>query len=346
MFESMPKLEVPLEPFRVSEYHEGDDFITYPRKLKYVADYEGTARFLAKVVSGISEAGKLADGGELSSGLVDELSENHGVSPVNAELVFDVVKSEIDAGTLKVDGNKVEIADGSSWLRLFDRLVREEKLISRDTAGWEMEADIFDDLTVNDYLRVEVACLNDQMFIGMARADLFLRLPDRSFLAGFSKALLNIGLMLSLVIVLGVTASCVVKGPVSFFFTLTIFVIGQFFHQLMLKIVAGSQEGGGMVESAMLIFQHRNPSVGIDANEGTEAVVKGLDWGVNGILKIASNIIPDFSTFSEASAYIENGFDVPWSTSVLPAIMTFVGFLIPCVIIGAACLKFRELEAK
>ena len=209
-----------------------------------------------------------------------------------------------------------------------------------------MEADIFDDLTVNDYLRVEVACLNDQMFIGMARADLFLRLPDRSFLAGFSKALLNIGLMLSLVIVLGVTASCVVKGPVSFFFTLTIFVIGQFFHQLMLKIVAGSQEGGGMVESAMLIFQHRNPSVGIDANEGTEAVVKGLDWGVNGILKIASNIIPDFSTFSEASAYIENGFDVPWSTSVLPAIMTFVGFLIPCVIIGAACLKFRELEAK
>ena len=146
--------------------------------------------------------------------------------------------------------------------------------------------------------------------------------------------------------VLGVTISCVVKGPVSFFFTLTVFIIGQFFHQLMLRIVGGTQEGGGLVESAMLIFQHRNPSVGIDANEGTQSVVRGLDFTIGGFLKGASSIIPDFTTFSEASAYIENGFDVPWSSSVLPAIMTFLGFLVPCVIIGAACLKFRELEAK
>ncbi len=346
MLEQMPKLEVPLEPFRVSEYHEGDDFITYPRKVTYVADYEGTARFLAEVIGGMNDEGKLGENGELTATLVDSLVDDHGVSQINAELVADVLKEQVATDVLKVTDAKVEIADGSRWLQLFYRLVREEKLISQDPAGWVLEADIFDDLTSNDLLRIEVACLNDQMFIGMARADLFLRLPDRSFLTGFSKALLNIGLMLGLVVILGVTASCVVKGPVSFFFTLTVFVIGQFFHQLMLRIVAGSQEGGGMVESAMLMFQHRNPSVGIDANEGTQAMVKGFDWGITGFLKVASSIIPDFSTFSEASAYIENGFDVPWSTSVLPAIMTFIGFLIPCVIIGAACLKFRELEAK
>ena len=346
MLEQMPRLEVPLEPFRVSEYHEGDDFKTYPRKLTYVADYEGTARFLAKVIGGINDENKLADSGQLSPALIDMLVDNHGVSQVNAELVTDVLNEQVAADVLKVADNKVEIADGSRWLQLFDRLVREEKLISQDPAGWVLEADIFDDLTTNNVLRVEVACLNDQMFLGMARADLFLRLPDRSFLTGFSKALLNIALMLGLVVILGVTASCVVKGPVSFFFTLTVFVIGQFFHQLMLRIISGAQEGGGLVESAMLMFQHRNPSVGIDANEGTQAMVKGFDWGITGFLKVASSIIPDFSTFSEASAYIENGFDVPWSTSVLPAIMTFIGFLIPCVIIGAACLKFRELEAK
>ncbi len=346
LLEEMPKLEVPLEPFRVSEYHEGDDFITYPRKLTYVADYEGTGRFLAKVIAGINEEGKLAEGGALSPALIDNLVDNHGVSEINAELVADVLKEQVDSEVLKISGNKVELADGSRWLQLFDRLVREEKLISKDPAGWVLSADIFDDLTTKGLLRVEVACLNDQMYLGMARPDLFIRLPDRSFLAGFSKALLNIGLMVSLVVVLGVTISCVVKGPVSFFFTLTVFIIGQFFHQLMLRIVGGTQEGGGLVESAMLIFQHRNPSVGIDANEGTQSVVRGLDFTIGGFLKGASSIIPDFTTFSEASAYIENGFDVPWSSSVLPAIMTFLGFLVPCVIIGAACLKFRELEAK
>ncbi len=184
------------------------------------------------------------------------------------------------------------------------------------------------------------------MFLGMARPDLFIRLKDNSFLLGYSKALLNIGLMLSLVVVLGVTASCVVKGPVSFFFTLAVFVIGQFFHDLMLRIVGGAEEGGGLVESAMLIAQHRNPNTGLDVSEGTQQMVKAMDSGVVGILDVASNIIPDFSIFSDSAAYIENGFDVPWNSSVLPAILTFVGFLIPCIIIGAACLKFRELESK
>ena len=202
------------------------------------------------------------------------------------------------------------------------------------------------DQTRGKVLRVEVGCLNDQMFLGMARPDLFIRLKDNPFVVGYSKALLNIGLMLALVIILGVTASCIVKGPVSFFFTLTVFVIGQFFHSLMLRIIGGAEEGGGLVESAMLIYQHRNPNVGIDANEGTKQLVESLDSGVIGILKAARNIIPDFSVFSDASAYIENGFDVPWSSSVLPSIAIFVGFLIPCIVIGAACLKFRELESK
>ena len=84
----------------------------------------------------------------------------------------------------------------------------------------------------------------------------------------------------------------------------------------------------------------------MDASERTQQVVKTLDTGVVGILDVASNIIPDFSIFSDSAAYIENGFDVPWNSSVLPAILTFFGFLVPCIIIGAACLKFRELESK
>ena len=348
MFEAMPNLEVPLEPFRVSEYHAGEDdnFRRYPRKLSYAADYEGTARFLAKAISAINEDGRLVADAGVSSSLADTLAEQFDVSPINAELVADVLADQLEEQTVTVAGNKLEIADGTSWLELLNKLVREEKLVSQDPAGWVLEADLFEDLTTRGLLRVEVACLDSQMYLGMARPDLFIRLPDRPCWVGYGKALLNIGLMLGLVIVLGVTASCVVKGPVSFFFTLAVFVIGQFFHPMMMKIVYGQEEGTGLVESAIMMFQHRNPGVGIDANSGTQKIVEGVDQGFTSVLSAASNIIPDFSIFSEASSYIGNGFDVPWSSSILPAIMTFFGFMIPCVIIGSACLKFRELEAK
>lgn len=346
LLEAMPAMEVPLESFRIKEYHEGEDVQSYPRKITYAADYEATARFLAKVISGANDDGKLVDGETLSAGLADFLAETAGVSPINAELVADVLQNEIDGGALSINSGKLEVADGSRWLTYFDRIVREEKLISQDPAGWVLEADLFEDLAPIGELRIEVACLNDQMYLGMARPDLFIRLREEPFAVGYSKAILNIGMMLGLVVILGVTASCVVKGPVAFFFTLTVFVIGQFFHTMMLRIVAGVEKGSGLVESAVLIYQHRNPNVGVDASEAGQSVIQGVDLTFKGILQIASKIIPDFSVFSDAAKYIENGFDVPWSSSVLPSIATFIGFLIPCVIIGAACLKFRELESK
>ena len=116
-----------------------------------------------------------------------------------------------------------------------------------------LKADLFDDLAPKGELRMEVSCVNDQMYLGMARPDLFIRLKDRPFWVGYTKALLIIGLMLSLVIVIGVTASCMVKGPVCFFLTLTLFIIGQYFHPFIQELKA-SQPGSGMIESAILML--------------------------------------------------------------------------------------------
>jgi hypothetical protein len=188
--------------------------------------------------------------------------------------------------------------------------------------------------------------MNDQMFIGMARPDLFLRMPDNPFAAGYSKALLCTMLMLLLVIVIGVTASTIVKGPVAMFLTFGIFLIGQVFHGFMSDILAGNVEGGGMVESATLILQQRAPTAGVDASTRAQNIIASADKATTGLLWGASQVIPNFSLFSRSASYVENGFDVPWSTSMLPAILTFFGFLFPCVLMGAAFLKFRELEAK
>jgi len=348
LHESLPKLEVPLPSFHISEYHEGavENITLIPRNLRFAADYETQARFLSGIFTEWNTAGKLAEAGALKASLAEDLTKDAGISLLNAELLVTVLNEQVTAGTLQVADGKVTPAEGKRWFTFFDDLIRRELLISQDTEGWMIEKDLVNDLAKNGTLRVEVACLNDQMYLGMARPDLFVRKPDRSFVIGYFKALLNIALMLLLIIVLGVTVSCIVKGPVALFFTLTFFVVGQFFHEFMTRMLSGQEQGMGTLESAVLIAQHRNPQVGMDVSSTTSAVLKGADKGLEGVLRGFSSIVPDFSVFNRGAAFVENGFDVPFRDCVVPAIAIFFGFLIPCVLLAGAMLKFRELEAK
>ena len=282
----------------------------------------------------------------LADDLATRLAAETDLSELNAERFVEVLQEEMDAGNLTADGDRLSVADGRTMLVYFDQLSRSEKLTSADPEGWVLTADLFDDLTYNGAMRVEVSCLNDQLFIGMARPDLFVRMPDRPFYVGYAKALLNTALMMLLVVVIGVTASCIVKGPVAFFLTFSVFIIGQAFHGFMVDIVLGRVEGAGMLESMILILQQRTPSTGIDASQTVQNIVHTFDRGTTAVLDAASRVVPNFGVFSDATAYVENGFDVPWNSSVLPALATFVAFLIPCVLLAAAFLKFRELEAK
>jgi len=147
-------------------------------------------------------------------------------------------------------------------------------------------------------------------------------------------------------VVIGVTASCVVKGPVALFMTFGVFLIGQTFRGFMSAILEGRVAGSGLIESAILLTQQRGAESGVDATEQTQTMIESVDKASTALLYVANQVIPDFGLFSQSAAYLENGFDVPWNSAMLPSILTFVGFLIPCVLLAAAFLKFRELEAK
>lgn len=349
---ALPRLEVPLPSFHVAEYHDNEENSTnltrVPRTLRFVADYETLARFLAEILEEWNGSGKLVSGGNLSATLTNDLVSEVRISQLNAERLVQVLEEQLAAGALTADGgNSLSIADDRNWYAFLDELIRREQLVSEDANGWVIEKDLLNDLLdSNGQLRVEVACINDQMYLGMARPDLFIRKADQPFWKGYWKAIVNIGLMLLLVIVLGVTVSCIVKGPVALFFTLTFFLVGQFFHDFMQRKLAGVEEGMGTVESVILIAQHRNPQVGMDVSEATMNVVSAADGALESVLWVFNAIVPDFTIFNRASAFVENRFDVPFNDVVIPAIVSFFGFLIPCILIAGALLKFRELEAK
>ena len=211
------------------------------------------------------------------------------------------------------------------------------------------EVDLWDDLVDNNVLQVQVTCDDSGQYLGMARPDLFIRMPDRSFLGAYVKTILGLGLMLVLICTLGATASTFVKGPVATLLVGSYLMMGQLMRGLLDEHLEqfrteGRPLGGGMIESIYRILTQNNQMTALDDNAFTRAIYwvdeKILHW-----LGAMQNIIPDFRLF-DGTPYLANGFDVPWDARSLPVIVTTLGFIIPCVIIGTYSLMMRELEAK
>lgn len=206
------------------------------------------------------------------------------------------------------------------------------------------EVDLFDDLAPEGVLKVEARCLDPGQFIGMARPGLFLRTPDKNFASGYFKAVFGIWMMMVLVIVLGVTASTFVKGPIAIVLTLSLLVVGTGFRGFLDDLVAGKVKGSGAIESAYRIVEHKNPMVALDPSAGVK-VIQTIDKAPQAGLWIVSHIIPDYTRFWLAP-YVANGFDVPFQIALLPAIATLLAYLVPCLLLGYFSLKLRELESK
>jgi len=102
-----------------------------------------------------------------------------------------------------------------------------------------------------------------------------------------------------------------------------------------------------MIESAYRLVTQMNQQSPLPDNLGTK-IIKALDEGAFGGLAVVRNVIPDFRHFN-MTEYVANGFDVPFNdagAAVLPSILTVLGFLLPCIVLGYFSLQLRELESK
>ena len=204
--------------------------------------------------------------------------------------------------------------------------------------------DLFDDVVDQNQLTVEVQCLDAGQYLGMSRPDMFIRMPDRSFMAGYFKAVVGVLLLSIFLISIGVTSSTFVKGPVSILLTFTVLIVGQGFREFMLKLITGEQKGGGPIESWYRLITHMNDTLQLPDNFGVK-LMQSIDNLFMGGLWLVQHLIPDLSYFV-MSPYVANGFDVPWSTAMAKCVAMTVGYLVPCLLVGYYSLTLRELEAK
>ena len=210
--------------------------------------------------------------------------------------------------------------------------------------GDPVEKDVFKDMVVDGKLTIHVQCLDRQQFVGASKGDFFIRVADHAFVVGYTKIIVGLWMLMQLVVIISVTASCLVKGPVAIMLVGALFVIGDVFREIMEKILAGTSRGGGAIESAYRMLTHMNDTVPIP--EGAfSTVIKAIDSGLVNVLWLIHHIVPDLTSFTTYQ-YVASGFDVPFNGALLPSICISFGYLIPCILFGYLCLSLRELETK
>ncbi|TXT29824.1 MAG: hypothetical protein FD138_2371 [Planctomycetota bacterium] len=208
----------------------------------------------------------------------------------------------------------------------------------------ERTVDLFDDVVDQNRLTIEVRCLDSGQYIGMARPDFFIRMPDRAFAIGYFKAVIGIWLLTVFVVAIGVTSSTFVKGPVATLLTFSVLLIGQGFREFMIKLITGVQKGGGPIESWYRLVTHMNDTLQLPDNIAVK-IMQGIDNVMLGGLWLMQHLIPDLSSFV-MSPYVANGFDVPWDVAMFRSLAVTIGYVVPCLLVGYYSLTLRELESK
>lgn len=227
-------------------------------------------------------------------------------------------------------------------------VVKENKTLQDDAGKSVTVADVID----GGHLRVEVACLSSAQFLGMARPDLFVRLPDRPFAASYFKSIFNIGLMMVMVVVLGVMSGCFLKGPVATILAASVVIIGRMAHGFLHSLTTGrlefnkdlAMQGTGVLDALYRLPTHMTPGVDLE-DKFIFRVMKAFDSLVLNGLWAVEHLLPDFGSF-DTTEYVANAFDVPWAEALLPSLATTVGFCLPWILVGYFSLRVRELEAK
>ncbi|HEV8068725.1 MAG TPA: hypothetical protein VGP76_13390 [Planctomycetaceae bacterium] len=263
--------------------------------------------------------------GLMSSGLLCQLTLVNPSTNLRVPLpAFEVAEYRGDANVTPIPAS----------LTYYDSEARKNKTV-----------DLLKDVIADGRLKIEARCLNGEQFLGMARPDMFIRTADRSFAVGFFKAITGVWLQALVIVMIGVAASCFLKGPVATLMTFAVLIVGQSFRGLIDKIVSGDQLGGGPLESIYRMVTHLNQTVELDLSKSVTGTIKWTDWISQQGIWLVQQTFPNFGYFG-MSPYVAKGFDVDFRAAIVPSVAVALAYFIPCVLLGYFALKLRELESK
>jgi len=191
----------------------------------------------------------------------------------------------------------------------------------------------------NGDIDVEVRCMSQTQYLGMARPDVYVLLETASFGANFAKGMLGVWTRVVLIICVAVMFSTFLNTFVALLATAAVFMGGISMPYLK-ELAAETAPGGGPISALMRLVMHENLQSEFDSNMWTK-MAGGTDKGMSYFLTGLVHILPDLGFFNTAPL-VANGFDITGAL-LLQTTLAMLAYAVPFTILGYFLLQSREI---
>jgi len=229
-----------------------------------------------------------------------------------------------------------------------DSLLIPRQLATTTTDGGTRQVDLFSDVVTDGRVEIVLQCLEPAQYYGVAQADFYLRRGSGSFALNYAKSCLGIWFSMLIVTALGVMFSTFLSGPVALLAALSVVLVGQFrefIQRLFESQVTGDTKlvpGGGPIESLYRIVTQTSITLELDPSPAVTAM-KAIDTLLLAPMRLGAALFPSLSELGTGD-FLAGGFDIPGDLLGAHA-MESLGYLVAFFIVGAVCLKAREVAA-
>jgi len=199
--------------------------------------------------------------------------------------------------------------------------------------------DLFDDFAANGRLKLVLRCVDQNQYIGVAKADVYFRAADGMYAWNFAKAYFGIWLQMAIITALGVALSTLLNTPVVILGVVCAIIFG-FFSGDIQQLVAPQAEGGGPVESLVRLITQKNMQEPLEASFFS-TLVKEADKLLIKIPEAMTHIVPNFARM-DFSNHLTYGYNID-ANRWLTALMVTISFCLGAAVLGYFCLRTREL---
>jgi ABC-type transport system involved in multi-copper enzyme maturation permease subunit len=241
-------------------------------------------------------------------------------------------------GTPQIIQRRGRTQTGTAYAFPDDETTRKEKINPQFTE--HREFDFYKDIVADGRFEIWLQCIDNQQYIGVAQADLYLRANDGSVRLNFVKGYFGIWMQMLVVISFGVLFSTFLSGAVAMISTVGIMIAG-FSKSFMIEIGLNKVLGGGPFESFYRLLIQQNMVVDLPTSFST-SFIKAADKVFGLFLTLIGQAVPPLSEYAVYDTAVVSGFDIPAGWLLNHGVMT-LAYAIPIFIVAYLILSNREV---
>ena len=191
-------------------------------------------------------------------------------------------------------------------------------------------------------LEIQIRCLTQSQYLGMAESDLFLLAANGNFGFNYMKGLFGVWLQAMVLTAIGVFAGTFLSWPVALLTTIFFFVAGQLAFAFLVDLSRQAIMGGGPFESLIRIVSHDNQMSELTPTAPV-VLAKTLDSLAMPVMSMFVYLVPNFQAL-DVSNLVADGFMVSWPVMISNTLLA-VGYALPFSFAGYLILRKREVAA-